>query len=280
MKFFNENTPIERYVVNGDKIVFIKREDLCTNYPLPPLEKLRGVRKFLEKVKARGATNLIGVFDTRVSKAGWGVSVLCEELGLNCLAAFPVLKNDTERKLQQVMAESHGAELLPLKAGRTAILYAKTKRLVEERSGLMLPLGLVCGETVEEVARVASETPLEFESVVICVGTGTITAGVLAGLRNRRNVRVFGVSCGMSHSKQLERIQRKLVGYGLSKFEARSLIKNKLILQQAEFSDYYEPDFFETPVAMHPYYDSKAWRWLIENYDSLRKPVLFWLIGS
>jgi len=34
------------------------------------------------------------------------------------------------------------------------------------------------------------------------------------------------------------------------------------------------------PFPCHPYYDRKAWKWLQENKNHLKKPILFWNIGS
>ena len=89
MKF--RDTPIEHY---GE--IDVKREDLCLSLDdgelaMPQLAKLRGAEGLLQMLKDQGYEN-IGVFDTRVSKAGWGVAGLCKKIGLQCHAYFPLLK--------------------------------------------------------------------------------------------------------------------------------------------------------------------------------------------
>jgi threonine dehydratase len=93
----NENTPIEKYVVDG-KEIYVKREDLFGTYPAPPLAKLRGARIVLKRLKEKGITK-IAVFDTRISKAGQGIAYLCKDMNLECLAGFPKLKNKKWQKV-------------------------------------------------------------------------------------------------------------------------------------------------------------------------------------
>ncbi len=134
-----ENTPIEQYKVGNYK-VFVKRDDLflahLQSQGLPPLAKLRGARILLQRLKNENV-HKVGVFDTRISKAGQGIAYFCKELELECMAGFPQLKG-------QPLSESHliaqrlGATLFPLKAGRTAPMYHSFKKLVEEQKGYML----------------------------------------------------------------------------------------------------------------------------------------------
>lgn len=272
MKF--QETPIIRY---GE--IDVKREDLCVvqepgDLELPRLAKLRGADRLLRSLKEKGIEN-IGVFDTRVSKAGWGVAALCNKLGLNCYCYFPLLKGNLIEK-QQGMANAWGAKLKKLKGGRTAILYYRAKKDIEKLpNSYMLPLGLVCVETVQAVAEVAKELP-KYGTIVVCTGTGTILAGIVAGLHEGNlPKRVIGVSCGMSVKKQLKRILGLLEQVGYTKIPESFEIK----LEMSD-RDYYEPDNIETPFPSHPYYDKKAWRWLLAHEQSLEKPILFWNIGD
>jgi 1-aminocyclopropane-1-carboxylate deaminase/D-cysteine desulfhydrase-like pyridoxal-dependent ACC family enzyme len=270
MKF--QETPIIKY---GE--IDVKREDLCVvqepgDFEIPGLAKLRGADELLKSLKEKGIEN-IGVFDTRVSKAGWGVASLCNKLGLNCYCYFPLLKGNLVER-QQGMANAWGAKLKKLKGGRTAILYHRAKKDIEKLpNSYMLPLGLVCIETVQAVAKVSQELP-KYSTIVVCTGTGTIIAGILAGLHaGNLPKKVIGVSCGMSLKKQLKRIC-SLLGQ-MDELEKQSLLQ----LEMAD-RDYYQPDNIETPFPCHPYYDKKTWRWLLANKQLLDKPILFWNIGD
>ena len=261
----NSNTPIERYIVKG-RSVYVKREDLSTNYPAPSLAKLRGVYSHLQKKKADGI-NLIGVLDTRISKSAWGVTAISRNLNLRVRAYYPSLKAYTEPPFNQQKAQELGAELVPLKGGRTAVLYAKAKKDIEALGGYMMPMGLVVKETVEEVAKESLTIPegLLGGDVVVCSGSGMITAGLFKGLGTR--CRIVAISCGMSIIKQAKRIE-EVLGYK----------PINIMLIQGNFS-YYEEAKIEVPFPTSVYYDAKAWKWLVDNIEVLRSPIIFWNIG-
>ena len=258
-----ENTPIERYVVEG-KEIFVKREDLFGNYPAPPLSKLRGARIVLQNLKQQGITK-IGVFDTRISKAGQGIAYLCKELDLECLAGFPKLKGQDIAESHKI-AESLGAKLYPLRAGRTAVCYAQFKKTVLEQNGYMLPLGLVCPETSHAVESISRAETGRFNSIILSAGTGVIASGVALGAIH---CNVFAVSCGMNIERQWKRIQT---------LRPDKLIFN-LTIVPPEYAYYDALDTSSCPFPTSPYYDMKSFIWMIKNYDNLKKPILFWNIG-
>lgn len=259
---FLEDTPIEKYKI-GSTFIYVKREDLYGQYPAPPLAKLRGARIVLQKLKEQGVKK-IAVYDTRISKAGQGIAVICEQLGLECYAGFPQLKGKPISE-QHRIAEEHGATLIPMKAGRTAIGYANFKQTVYEKGCHILPLGLTFPETAEAVESVSSGLKDKFNSIVLSTGTGTIASGVARGT----NASVLGVSCGMSTQRQWKRIHEINPEY---------LFLN-LILIEPEYEYYTALDTSGCPFPTSPYYDMKAWDWLLRNYKQLRPPILFWNIG-
>ncbi len=56
-----------------------------------------------------------------------------------------------------------------------------------------------------------------------------------------------------------------------------SLSKFKLIDPGWEYT---QKPTIKAPFPCHPYYDLKAWQWLLENHSCLRQRVLFWNIGQ
>lgn len=260
----HEVTPLEQYVIEKGEI-FVKREDLYGTYPAPPLSKLRGAKIVIGKLKAEGITK-IGVFDTRISKAGQGVAYLCEEMGLKCYAGFPLLKDGIIGKNHKI-AEKLGAELIPISpASRTAVCYSQFKKIAEEKGALVLPLGLKFNETKMEIGKVvASMNTEKYGCIVLSVGTGTIMSGIISEAK----CFVYGVSCGMSTKRQEVRIN------SLSPF-----CKANYKLIEPSYEYYEAADTSACPFQTSPYYDMKAWNWMIKNYEKLPKPVLFWNIGA
>ena len=267
-------TPVEQYSVNGQNI-FVKRDDLflADCQPLcPPLAKLRGAFPMLKRLKGEGIKK-VGVFDTRVSKAGQGISFLCRELGMECMVGFPLLKGNGISRTHEI-ASSLGATLFPMKAGRTAVCYYQFAKRVRESSGYMLPLGLVCRDTVSAVAQEADRTLRQLEkdgvkiaTIVVCTGTGTIATGIHLGA----DTEVIGVSCGMSIEKQYERM--KLLAF------PELLNWDYLTLVPPEYDYYTALDTSSCPFPTSPWYDQKAFVWMLEHMEQLKSPILFWNIG-
>jgi 1-aminocyclopropane-1-carboxylate deaminase/D-cysteine desulfhydrase-like pyridoxal-dependent ACC family enzyme len=271
-----DNTPIEKYSVNG-KTVFVKREDLAAQYPLPPLAKMRGVIKRLQKVKAEGF-KVIGVFDTKVSVAGYGTGILAKEMGMQCITYFGGTKEMIANPTPNILAAKRTGDIFPVTPGRTPICYSYAKKHAEAYDFYMMPQGLACHETSDEVSKVAASTPegLCKGSLIIIAGTATILSGVLKGLPIMPK-RVVSISACISPSKQ----RRNVI-----KLMCEELAINPRIdrIRQVEFlepiMDYYDECSFAVPFDCNRHYDAKAWQWLCENIDSLPEPILFWNIGG
>ena len=258
----NPDTPIEEYYAGHIKVA-VKRDDLYGAYPAPPLAKLRGASVLLTELKAQGITT-IGVIDTRVSKAGQGIAYICSELGLKCIVGFPLAKGYSPEQ-PKLIAQSLGATLYPLVAGRFGICYARFKKYIESQDGHMLPLGLTCSETVKAIAAEVTKVASLYRTIVVCTGTGTIATGLALGAPT---ALVYGISCGMSITQQRHRIN--LLAYP-------NLLGNLILVPSAH--NYY--DIIDScPFPAHPYYDTKAWEWLVNNAHKLEKPILFWNIGA
>ena len=273
---FLEHTPIEEYRV-GSTTVYVKREDLYGQPPMPPLAKLRGIRMVLDSLYLKGVRT-IGVLDTRVSKSGQGVAAVrkYEHPDMKLMLAYPVSKADRSVPSQHQEAEKIGAVLYPQQATRQSIMWYKFKRIVEEEGGVMLPHGLPFVDTAVSVAREAATVPKELlqGSLVLIVGTGTMLAGILLGLEILPKL-IVGISAGKSTEGQfrtINDIMRQVAPF-------MSLKSGDVKLKQP-IMDYSVADDYPCPFPSHPNYDRKAWRWLCEHIKELPEPVLFWNIGA
>jgi len=269
MKIINEFTPIEKYEVLG-RTVHVKREDLSCNKPAPPLAKLRGVYIVINRMKKEGAKK-IGVFDTRVSKSGWGCAAIANELGgIEITNFYPQLigyKNKTPDIQKEVVKLGH--KIMPMKGGRTAVLYSQAKNYMKTNNIIPMPLGLTVPESVEQTKIQALSIPEELlgGDLVLSIGSGMITSGVVRALKRKQN-KIYAISAGMNIKKQRKR---------MSSVGAFNLGNVKLL--PARLNDYYTPETTEAPFPSSPYYDLKAWRFLLDNINELKDPILFYNIG-
>lgn len=263
MKGILWDTPIEEH--NG---IHVKREDLCAPPEAPPFSKIRGLVKHLDHLKRDGRKGVAYV-ETSISMAGWGVAWACYLLDLECLIFNPVYKDPPPLLLfHQEQWERWGAELRDLPAGGAKVNYYAARKQIP-RGYHLLPLGLPLPETVSETCSIASPIVEPYPSIVACVGSGTIAAGIFQA--TKRGQTLYGVMC---RTGDVKRKAKRVMSASLMPFTKGTL---KMIDKGWEYA---EPSKVEVPFPCHPYYDAKAWEWLMENKGELEPPILFWNIGS
>lgn len=253
------NTPWERY-----DDIWVKREDLCCPGG-PDFSKIRGLVAHLQDYEG----TVIGILDTVHSKAGWGVAWICRELGLTCYNFYPTYKGETGLRLNQQKSEELGARLIPLPAGRSAILFHQARRQLSEMTngeGVMLPNGLQLDESIEATYKEAlGQCPPDSlgGTWVVSASTGTIATGVARALKELDPSTQLIVHMGYSHSQQ----------------RLRERVGPEPIIVDEGYA-YKDATDYPCPFPCNPYYDLKAWKWLQENRQRLGSPLAFWNIGS
>lgn len=257
-----DNTPVEQYGT-----IWVKREDLsCPDGPM--FSKVRGIAYHIRALVNIGVRT-IGVLDTFHSKAGWGVAQVCKELGLECVDFYPEYVGSTELRETQLRAAELGAQLIPLKAGMSAVLWNIARRCMRDLPhGYLMPNGLRLSESVSATADELIEhlpASLLGGTLVVSVSSGTIARGVARGLNEVNPSTVL-----VAH-----------MGYSRSEIElARYLeYKGKLVIIDEGYA-YRDRVDEPCPFPCNPYYDLKAWKWLQRNLANLEQPVVFWNIGA
>ena len=278
-KYLLDETPIEKYLF-GNKEVFVKREDLACLPPGPPFAKVRGLLPFLINLKTNGC-DTVGYMETSVSMATWGISYFCKIIDLRAVVVYPEYTEPREnQKFQFEKWKEFGAEVYPLKKpNRMQINFYRARKFLKEKypDSFMLPLGLPFPETVIEVTKQTRLLDQYYGSIVICIGSGTMAAGVLKGL-GKIQTTVYGV---LASPKNEEMVRKKIYKIGeMPLFSPTGLFKGPKLTLIDTGLGYTEKDESECPFPCNNYYDRKAWGWLLRNYDKLEKPVLFWNIGS
>lgn len=281
-----DNTPLETYYVHGVPVL-VKREDLCAPYPGPSFSKMRGVYAHILK----RPEPVIGVLDTYHSKAGWAVSWTCQALKKLSINFWPRYKADPRTglpRVQQRMAHNMGAMMLPLQAGRSAVLYHQAKKIMRERWNMeqgesyMMPNALKLPESITEnaaeVVRTAPSLPRE-GTLVISISSGTVASGVLKGFAEVGLLENYEVNLHMGYSRSKEatiKYMSEKSGLDIGAMENIFFIDQKYGYADAAKN-------VDVPFPCNPYYDAKAWKWLTGyTGDVLSKspPIVFWNIGS
>ena len=275
-------------IIDYDK-VWVKREDLCFSPPAPPFSKCRGILSHFKTLKEQGIET-VGYVDTTISMAGWGVSWACREVGMKAVIFGPTYKKkpSTYETLVQHWRrwEEMGAEIIPIQATRTGVNWYIGRRILKEKYGekaLLLPLGLPFAETIEETEKEFVKTirslPTPPKTIVLCIGSGTICSGIWRGMNQleMRDTKLYGITChnAILAEEKIKRIEEK------SGVKTNGLFKSPISFQVIlSVYNYTSRPKENAPFPCNPYYDLKAWEWLMQNRSQLEEPILFWNIGQ
>lgn len=269
-----ERTPLEHYPDLG---LWVKREDLsCPGGP--NFSKTRGVYAHVASRPER----MIGVLDTSHSQGGWAVAKACNLLGKQCRLYYPVRKAeraDPQLKVQQLRARELGATLVPIQAGRSAVLYHQARKMLAAEGGAatyMMPNALklpeMITETVAELGR--TRLPESGTTVLVSASSGTIAAGVLLGLLENQWSGRFIVHQGYSRpAAAIEKYMWKMIGGG-----SASQHPIQLVDEGYSYADAARPGPLP-PFPCNEYYDLKAFRWWVAKGRDLYGSAMLWNIG-
>lgn len=258
------DTPVENYLT--DYGLKVKREDLCC--PLGPhFSKTRGVFSHLDT----RPESVIGVLDTYHSQGGWAVAQACKAVGKKCMLFYPVYKHHEfdPLKPQQAEALKLGAELHPLPAGRSAVLYHRAKKITQEAGGYMYPNALKLFETVDETAKELSIAMLKYDLpsvMVVAASSGTIASGL---------ARVWPgtliIHQGYSRSREaIKDYVHKMAGE----------VKSELVFvdEGYNYKDVAK-EGITPPWPCNKYYDLKAFRWWVNQGRDVYQTATLWNVG-
>lgn len=274
-----QDTPVEEYIIEG-KMVLVKREDLACLPPGPPFSKIRGLWTHMRELKQSGITT-VGYVETAISMAGIGVARVGQELSMKVIIYDPQYSINHPARMTH---EAHrkkwrefGAEIILLKPFMTKVNFNIAKKLLgSESDKIMLPLGLPLKETLEEMSQQVIKTDLaNIKTIVVCVGSGTICAGIVKGISKLKiRPRIIGVMCrtGNRDKKKKNIIQKSGV-------ECGGLFGIQLEIINPGW-EYIDREEISTTFPCNCFYDQKALRYLLDNYNRIERPILFWNIGS
>lgn len=261
------NTPFERY---SEYNLWVKREDLSCPPPGPPFSKTRGVFAHLQSRPEQ----IIGVLDTFHSQAGHAVARACQILGKECVNFYPVYKNNRGMQPPQIASEALGAQLRPLQAGRSCILYHAARKQTVALGGYMMPNALKLSESVTETAKEVANLPSGIDQVILPCSSGTIAAGVIRGFEEAKIHPTYLLHLG--YSRSVEALERYLIeSSGLTSNLNNLKGRFTFIDEGYNYKDVARPG--ETPPwPCNVYYDLKAFRWW--NRHGIGEALL-WNIG-
>ncbi|WCM26336.1 hypothetical protein NDN01_20365 [Sphingomonas sp. QA11] len=183
------------------------------------------------------------------------------------------------------IAQELGAEVKRCASGRHTVLFAEARRLCRS-DDLIVPFGMrpaapdplfysLCSAQVRNL-------PNHLNTIVLACGSGATALSVLLGLsRERRVCRLLLVNVGPDRRNwilsMLEILDPEAAAWAIRNVT----IEAAPLAQHPEFRYEARVDYELGGVPLHPLYEGKAFRWLLESQgdriDAAR--TLFWLVG-
>ncbi|GAG05798.1 unnamed protein product, partial [marine sediment metagenome] len=236
----------------------------------------------------KSGVEVVGYSETSISMACWGLSWAANHQDIKVLAFMPKYKHRQPPLLEyhRSMWEALGAETRPIeKPSRGSINFYRSRAILRDEFGdraQMIVMGMPFPETTLETTKQVLLTPelADCRSLVINIGSGVICAGVLKGIDSKYPgmVKVYGVAARYYDSSRSINSRTDVVHW------KAGLVKGGLLGPLFQFAntrhEYTAPCEVEAPFPCNPFYDKKAWEWLVNNYDDIEKPVMFWNIGA
>lgn len=258
----------------------------------PPFAKVRGLDLYLQRLKADGVQT-IGYVDTAISMAGWGIAYFAYYYNLHAVLFYPEYKGGYRYNQQHQIRQwdKFGAEIHPLQNPTIrAININKARSQFYSRypEGHWLLDGLKFPETVDEVEKEAilAINKVRPTTIITCIGSGMMAAGVLQGAYKAGSPHpiIIGVLVHNALdpvSKKYEIVKYAGMSEGPSLFHPHlSEAVRDFVIYRGKYKYSTPANVVDAPFPCNPYYDLKAYEFLLENIDYIEKPILFWNIGA
>lgn len=260
------DTPVETYKI-GKHEVMVKRDDLMgDNKKLPPWAKLHAIKEVLTKMDPDKPIIHLNVFG---SWSGWALSKLAKKHEVHIV--HPITKKIKDEYLDKII--TNGGKLLPIRHNMMRVLYAQAKNMGDDKGYQMLPYAFGTPWYLNPMARRFRETVAslgKIDNLVISSGAGVTVSGLakaFLSLNPKGHVYTICVSSEGAITKTMTQWKIPL--------------ENVTIVHSPfEFSDVM-PKVAPAPFPCNQFWDMKAWHWLTENSEIMRrKKTLFWNLGG
>lgn len=274
LSVLNNLTPVERH---GDFL--FKRDDLFRPFGPAPLNggKLRQIMTILLRSHSLGVITGASIHSPQIPL----VAGAAHHIGLRCVAVAGGKALTRELEL----AKQLGADIRRAASGRNRALFAEVSRINRRLSYHVIPYGIAPASCPHEFfatqSRQVENLPEELDTLVVTCGSGISTVGILLGIWRFSKV-VRKLILVMTAPPRLEKILILLQSISP---EARDYLKSVQLVCVDMFN---APGFkYEQPIRfnfcgvdLHPRYEAKAFRYVMERTNYSRPRTLFWVIGA
>ena len=207
------------------------------------------------------------------SPQGLIISRVAREFGFKCIVAVGGT-NDAKIREHYLMREclTQGADVRNVGGlGYNSLLYNRIDRIVAQNGYFVVRFGINLDTDPEailgSVAEQVQNLPNDLDNLIIPVGSGIMMGGIIHGLHKYgiRPKRVIGVQVGANRRKVLYRYAPPF-----------TTVRFELVKVEEPYSKHLE---ITKPFLLDPIYESKAFKWMMENIDVANEKTMYWVVG-
>ena len=269
-----ELTPLEQC----GQILF-KRDDLFRPFEMKTLNggKLRQVMTVLRDCRSPGVITAASIHSPQIPL----VAGAAYYLGLPCVA---VVGGRTMTKELRI-ANELGADIRRVVSGRHRALYAEVSRINVGLGYHVIPYGIAPATRLREFfitqSKQVENLPDELDALVVTCGSGVSAAAILVGLwRFSKSVStLILVATGPSRLKRMSQFLQS-VSPDAKKFLDSTEVRCVDLFREPRFRYEQRVSFEFCGVELHPRYEAKAFRHIVEKTNYICGRTLFWVIGG
>jgi hypothetical protein len=246
------------------RTIEVHREDLRVGAPYRPHGKTPSIIKLMSHIGNSHAS----CFASRGSDWALNAAIAAADCGIE-FTIYTQLPSKTlpEPDFIAIAREQYHAHIEHVRANHTMIMSAQARNLAEARGDFFIPFGLELPIVMDEL----TERLRNFNNaatVIVVAGSGiTMCCLLKAALLNRKR---FADVRGISSGRPLKSICKTLQRY-ISPIEMSQVTRCSQLVDTGS----YGASSVESAWHTHPFYERKAYAWLLKNIDSLEEPICF-----
>jgi len=274
LSVLNTLTPVEERCG-----LLFKRDDLFQPFESGFLNggKLRQVMTVLRECRRPGVITAASIHSPQIPL----VAGVAHHLGLRCVAVV----GGTRVTAELNVAKRLGAVIRRVASGRHRALFAEVARLNSSLGYQVMPYGVVSPSGTPACfimqAQQTANLPDKLDTLVVTCGSGMSTLGILSGLWrfSKRVSEVVIVTTAPSRRETIRKFLREAEPAAKSFFKSIKLTYMDLFSSPGFRYERRVP-YMLCGIHLHPLYEAKAFRHVLQRRDCFSRRTLFWIIGA
>lgn len=284
MKYLlNDLTPVEK--VGG---IYFKREDLFQPFSDSEVNgsKLRQCMLLVDKNKGKINNGIITATSVLSPQAPM-VARVAKEYGVNCdiLYGGTSFEKLSTNKYYRLSKDYGAIVSIVSKSGRQSVLQHHAQKIVDETNKFNIMYGMDLENNIDvfidSIAKQVENLPDNLDNLIIPCGSGISTIGILTGINMyKKNIKnIYAIGIAPNRLDKINKFSDKISNNYNIKFDNNLIYVDAFsTLKGYKYENVCHENYFG--IEFHKRYESKVFKWLINNIDYDKEKTCMWIVGK